>query len=469
MRVALINGPSADGSLFTREGRCTQRASIWSVQWPPVTLAYLAAIAKQADWAVDLYDCPAANITIHRLVGNLQDRPPALCAVAISTPSFHEDMRLAAAIKEAVPATRVAVFGVHATAMDREILHEHQAVDFIIRHEPEATFRELLAVVHDDRAAADVAGLTFRDGREPRRNPDRPYLDDLDALPWPDWSAIDRPRYRLPFSGRRFLCLMPQRGCPYHCSFCTAGTYHGHRLRRRSVADFIAEIEHTRGTYATDDFFVWAETFTLDRAFVLDLCRAMRRETPGIRWTCNSRTDTVDEELLCEMRAAGCWMISFGIESTDPAVLRGVNKNLRDHDPFAAVHLARRAGLKTLGHFILGLPGETRESLRRTMAAARRFDLDQAQFYTAAPFVGSPLYAHAVNAGYLADADLSRFSQDRASLGLPGLPPAAVDRARRRAIRRFYLRPRQILRVLALTRFGLVRQLWFELRRRFGG
>jgi hypothetical protein len=103
------------------------------------------------------------------------------------------------------------------------------------------------------------------------------------------------------------------------------------------------------------------------------------------------------------------------------------------------------------------------------MAAARRFDLDLAQFYTAAPFVGSPLYAHAVNAGYLADADLSRFSQDRASLGLPGLPPAAVDRARRRAIRRFYLRPRQILRVLALTRFGLVRQLWFELRRRFGG
>lgn len=468
MRVALINGPMPDGSLFMREGRCTQGSSIWSTQWPPISLAYLSAVARRDGHEPRLLDCPQSAITLDRLLDLLRDLRPGLCVLPVSTPTLDVDMETARRIREAVPGTRVAVLGVHATVMDLKVLADFPQVDWVIRNEPEQTFAALARSLERGEDPREVEGLSVRgQSGEPRQSPPRPPLEDLDELPFPDWGALDLERYRLPFSSRRFLILAPSRGCPYECSFCTAAPYYGHRVRRRSVGSMIHEIQHDRRRFGVDDFFMWAETFTLSRRYVLELCQAMIRHTPGIRWTCNSRTDTVDQEMLRAMARAGCWMMSFGLESTDTGVLDRMGKRLRSDDVATPVRLARAAGIRTVGHFVLGLPGDTPASMGRTIRSALALDLDFAQFYAAAPFVGSPLYDQAVEAGELEADDFASITQSSASLTLEGAHPRLVDLVRAGATLRFYLRPRQLLRLGSVVGpLGLPRQVARELARR---
>ena len=467
MRIALINGPMPDGSLFMREGRCTQGSSIWSTQWPPISLAYLSAVARREGHDPLLLDCPQSAINLRRLLHLLRDQRPGLCVLAVSTPTLEVDMETARRIRQAVPDTRLAIIGVHATVMDLEILARYPQVDFVIRHEPEQTFAELLRLLAQGEDPRDVEGLSLRGPGGPTQNPGRPFLPDLDDLPFPDWGALDVGRYRLPFSSRRFLILAPTRGCPYACSFCTAAPYYGQRVRRRTVGSLIQEIKHDRRLFGVDDFFMWAETFTLNRRFVLELCQAMIKETPGIRWTCNSRTDTVDVEMLQTMARAGCWMMSFGLESSDGDVLHRLGKKLRHDDVVTPVRQAREAGIRTVGHFVLGLPGDTPATMRRTIQSALELDLDFAQFYAAAPFVGSPLYDQAVSAGEISPEDFSRISQSSSSLNLRGAHPQLVDLVRAAATLRFYLRPRQVLRLGSVVgAVGLPRQVARELARR---
>ena len=468
MRVALINGPMPDGSLFMREGRCTQGSSIWSTQWPPITLAYLSALARRDGHQPLLLDCPQSAITLDRLLASLQQHQPDLCVLPVSTPSLEVDLETARRIRQALPAARLAVLGVHATVMDREVLAAAPQIDFVLRHEPELTFAALARALERGEDPRQIQGLSLRGAAgEPRQNPARASLMDLDELPFPDWGALDLGRYRLPFSRRRFLILAPSRGCPFDCSFCTAAPYYGHRVRRRSVGSLLEEIQHDRRRHGVDDFFMWAETFTLNRRFVMELCQAMIRHAPGIRWTCNSRTDTVDPELLRTMARAGCWMISFGLESTDGAVQDRMGKRLRSDDVATPLAQARAAGLRTVGHFVLGLPGETPASMGRTIRSALELDLDFAQFYAAAPFVGSPLYEQAVAAGDLRPGDFSRITQASASMSLAGAGPGLVDLVRAAATARFYLRPRQLLRLGSVVGpLGLPLQVVREVARR---
>ncbi len=472
MKIALVNGPLSDNASFTREGRCTQRASIWTTQWPPVTLAYLAAIALAAGHAPRVFDCPAAVISLRELLKILSQFKPDLCVLAFSTPSIADDTMTAHSIKETLPETAIAACGVHASVLDLELLRDNPPIDYVIRGEPEESFGELIEFQRQGEGLEDIRGLSLQGQNGPRRNPSRPFIENLDRLPFPAWEKVDRDLYSLPFRRQRQLCLSPHRGCPHHCSFCTAGAYYGHSLRFRSVESVIEEICRDRRDFHVHDFFIWADTFTIKKSFVMDLAEAMRRETPGIRWTCNSRTDTVDAQMLESMSAAGCWMISFGIESTDETVQAGIGKKLGSTDFRTPIQMARNAGMKTLGHFIFGLPGETPASMKRTLKDALASDLDFAQFYSAAPFVGSSLYETAMEKNYLPENAFGGIGQATASLWLPGLPPEAVNRMRGRAMLSFYFRPNQIARVLGLAGFGIFRQMvrvalrWWKAARR---
>ena len=296
-----------------------------------------------------------------------------------------------------------------------------------------------MARLDDVASWSGVAGLSYRSGDELERTADRPFLDELDALPDPAWHLFDLDVYRLPLKGSRFLMVTPHRGCPYPCSYCTAQTYYGAKLRRRSVERVRDEIRRNVEVHGVRDLFFWSDTFTIDKRYVIELCDAI--EPLGVTWASNSRVDTIDPELAAAMRRAGCWMISFGIESGDQASLDRVGKGATVEDAENAVRIAKEAGLKVAGHFVLGIPGETKESLDKTLALAERLPLDFEQFYCAVPFPGSRLYAEAKEKGWLKDAAFDRFRQDEALLELPGLSPEEVMAYRQRAYRRFYSRP----------------------------
>lgn len=466
MQVLLLNPPTREGKGFIREGRCTQEGGVWTTLWPPISLATIAAVLERDGHGVRALDAAATDYPRERLLTDIGNSPPDVIVWSTGTPSIDDDLALASEIKRASPRTKTAIFGTHVTALDQACMEATPDLDAIIRNEPEATVAEWIESLKTGSPTESVDGITFRAGSRVVRNPDRPFLSDLDALPDPAWHFFDLDAYRLPLKGSRFLMVAPHRGCPYPCSYCTAQTFYGAKLRRRSVERVAAEIERNIEELGVREFFFWSDTFTIDKRYVLALAETL--EPLGISWASNSRVDTIDAEMAGAMRRAGCWMVSFGVESGDQAALDAVGKGAKVEEAEDAVRVSKQAGLKVAGHFVLGIPGETRESLEKTLALARRLPLDFIQFYCAVPFPGSRLYETAKEKGWLAESDFSRFRQDEALLELPTLTREEVMLYRQKAYREFYLKPRVALGALSMLSPRFLKRMFVELGRFLG-
>ena len=460
-KILLLNPPHPEGKGFTREGRCTQEAGVWATQWPPVSLATTASFLESDGHILRVIDCPAVGFDRTRLGALAKTFQPDFVFWTTATPTLNDDLNLAGLIKKAAPDAVTGVFGTHVTALP-EVALKHPCIDAVVRREPEQTVREICLHGPDDWEGID--GLSFRDretGR-PRHNPDRGLIRPED-IPSPAWHHLDISRYRLPLKGRPFLIVAPIRGCPYICNFCTAPLYYGKRLRKRPVQAVVDEIESNMKRFKVKDFFIWADTFTADRGYVKEFSREIVARGLKMSWTCNSRVDTVDREMLSLMKEAGLWMISFGLESGNDNVLELTGKGITVAQSRDAVSMAHELGIKTSGHFVLGLPGETERSMNDTLTLALDLPLDIAQFYTAAPFPGTRLYDLASKKGWL-QAD-SPLAQDRAAMDLPGLPGQRVDAFRRYAYRRFYGRPGTVSRLLAMLEPGAIGNILVNMRR----
>jgi len=452
MRILLANPPASGNIEYIREGRCTQKRGFWSTLWPPVTLATVAAVLLRDGHEVEVMDCAAQQISVTDFLSRLEGGTFNLAVWTTGTPSIADDLHLAESIREISPQTATAVLGTHVSVLAAECLRDHEALDYVIRGEPEETISDLARSLADGSGQASVLGISWRDRHGAvTLNPDRRFLEDLDSLPFPAWDKLDMSRYRLPLKGRPFLAVAPARGCPWNCSFCTAPIYYGHRVRKRSATSVVSEIKYIKSEYNIDDVFFWAETFTIDREHVVELCDTLIGSCTAVRWTCNSRVDTVDTELLALMARAGCWMVSYGIEAADDTVLASIGKRTTKSQARDAIRWTKLAGMRTVGHFILGFPGETLDSLQRTLDFSKELDLDFAQFYCAVPFPGTTLYKNARDNGLLVGVEWNRFRQDTAVLGSPQLPGHLVEAFCAKGYRSFYGRPRQVARLLRLA------------------
>ncbi len=448
--VLLLNPPHPAGRGFTREGRCTQVSGVWGTQWPPVTLATAAAWLLEDGHRVLVRDCPAAMIGCDRLDTIVREFRPDFVFWSTGTPTLSFDLSIAKIIKDAAPHAMTGVLGTHVTALPEEAL-SNPGVDLVIRREPEATIRELCSVPQNLEA---VQGISYLNGDRVIHTPDRPFIDP-EYIPAPAWELLNTGHYRLPLSGKPFLITAPIRGCPFRCTFCTAPIYYGKRLRKRPVELVLDEIVRGKKRFGIKNFFIWADTFTADKNYVHDFCSKIVDRGIDISWTCNSRVDTVDTEMLSLMKRAGLWMISFGIESGDEHVLKGCDKGITAEQSRLAVHAAEALKIRTAGHFIFGLPGETRRSMKKTLEMALSLPLDIAQFYAAAPFPGTRLAEEGLRRGWLKSRE--DFSQSGAAMELEGLSATEVDGFRSRAYRKFYTRPSTMMKIFTMTRPGAVR------------
>ena len=447
MKILIFNPPAPDGSKMNREGRCTQKASIWGTQWPPLTLATTAALLEEDDHQVIVRDFPAAGGSAKDLIALVDREQPDFAFWATGTPSLDADLSWGAVIKELSGHTRTGVFGTHVTARTETALG-HPGIDVVIRHEPELIIRNICRPAQPDLAA--VKGISFSDATgEIITNPDEDFLAPED-IPAPAWHLLPSLPYTLPLKRRPFLIVAPVRGCPFSCNFCTSSIYYGRALRRRPVKHVLDEIATNIKRHGIRDFFIWADTFTADRNYVLSFCRGIHERNLDISWTCNSRVDTIDRDLLATMKKAGLWMMSFGIESGSDSILQRSGKGITTAQSRHAVEIAHFLGIRLAGHFMFGLPGETDATLQQTTDFALSLPLDIAQFYAAAPFPGTPFYDEAVQKKWL---DATRCSSQASSvLHLPGLSPDAVNRAKKKAYLRFYLRPRIVYGLLSLMK-----------------
>ncbi len=448
MRVLLLNPPPEQGVNVIREGRCMQRTDAWTTVWSPVSLATVAAVLRDEGFEVRIRDGSVEDISGEDVSREVRDWQPSLVVINTATTSIDQDIAVAALVKDAAPACRTLVMGIHPSTLPDECFAINDRLDIIVRGEPEYSIRDAAAAISEDRSLEGIPGLSYRRDGIVHHNERRPFIEDLDELPFPAWDLVDTGRYRLPFTGKRYLLVASARGCPYACTFCASKAYYGARVRKRSPARIVDEISWIRDSFGIRDFLFWAESFTNDQDYAIATAREMIDRNLDVSWVCNSRVDTVSPEFLRTIKEAGCWMIGFGIESGSQEILDAVKKKTTITDVVTAVRMAHEGGLEVTGHCILGLPGETEESLQMTIDLARFLRLDYAQFYCAVAFPGSELYEQSIENGWLGETDWKYFEQNTSILSTPSLSTEQVMAARDRAYLSFYRQPHVVMKTL---------------------
>lgn len=465
--VLLVNPPTPDGGLWIRTQHRVGRRSRENMVWPQVSLAQMAALLHP-DYSVKVLDANAERMGWPEFTLLLDKFRPRYFVTQVTAPTLENDMR-GCFLARARGAKTIA-FGTHVTPLPRETMAVYPALDFVLVGEPDLTLRDLLDHLegrfderssllrqlfaeHDaayqpgkreDGSAAldEVKGLAWRRNGKVVVNVPRPFIANLDRLPMPMHELLPLQQYRMPLIKGPFTFVVTSRGCPAGCTFCIKHVSYQYTTRLRSPALLVEEMWHLK-QLGIHNLHMYADLFTVNRDQVVDLCRQMIDEGLDVRWTCNSRVDYVDEEMLGLMAQAGCWYISWGIESANEQVLRRAHKGISPERAERALRWARNAGIKNWGYFIIGLPGETEESIRQTIAFAKKLPLDIALFHVAAPYPGTPFFFEVVEKGWFRPG--TRWEQvdmDRETvLDYPGLPAEQLLYWQKRAFREWAVRP----------------------------
>ncbi|MHB8793792.1 MAG: B12-binding domain-containing radical SAM protein [Thermoleophilia bacterium] len=453
MRVLFLNPPPVEGINVVREGRCMQRTGAWTSVWAPVSLATTAAVLRNLDFEVKIADCSVEDMDQRGLSDLIASWKPGLVVINTATPSIDSDIAVASLVRSANPESRSMAMGIHPSALPDSCFEIDASLDMVVQGEPEYTIREAALALRGGEPLAGVSGLSYRDeAGEVQHNRKRPHIRNLDKLPFPAWDLIDTGKYRLPFSGKRFLLVATARGCPYACTFCANKVYYGAKLRRRSPQRIVDEMEWANAEFGIRDFLIWSESFTTDQEYAIETAEEITRRGLDIDWVCNSRVDTVSPQLLKAIKQAGCWMIGFGIESGSQEILDSVRKGTTIGQAVQAVRMAHEVGLEVTGHCILGFPGETEATMQKTIDFTKFLKLDYVQFYCAVAFPGSKLYDHCQESGWLDDSDWKFFEQNFSVITTPQLRADQVMAAREKAYRDFYLQPHVVMNTVRKVR-----------------
>jgi len=457
--VLLLQPPTGS---YRRDDRCQSRVEDQTIQinFPPMDLAYHAAVLRHEGFSCLVRDYSTRGTPMEKALDEIREIRPAFVFFSSTQPTQRNDLAFAGKIRSASEDVAIILRGESATYRDEEILTQFPQVEYILRGESEETLAELVGCIQgrNDLSLDRIAGLSFtREGRV-AKTPDRPFIKDLDSLPWPARDLLDQSLYRSPETGNVMTTLHAARGCPYPCIFCPAPLASGRPVRMRSVSDLVEEIRHCVDEHGIREFLFHGDTFTYSKKWVLELCAAVDEAWLDVRWGCNSRVDTIDLEMLEAMKRAGCWVIGFGVESGHEETLEKIRKAATREDIVNAFKLCRQAGIRSHAFFVFGFPWEGPEHLKADLKLAREIDPDFFDLNIAYPLPGTELEAMVRERG-----SVDRELVDQGGYGLPAtrtdfLSREELERWRRKALLSLYLRPGYILRTLVHA--GSPRKAW---------
>jgi radical SAM superfamily enzyme YgiQ (UPF0313 family) len=425
-----------------------QSVDSWAAIWPPLTLAILASIAKKYG-ETRLIDWNVEDMSIDEMLEAVVSFTPDIIVSCPTFPSIESDAFFAEKVKECCPEIVILGFGVFFTLLEETSLRDIKSYDVAIYGEPEATFEELLVNYQSSGKIIPIQGLIWRESDQVKKGDPRPFIQDIDTIPMASRDLFKNERYKLPHNGHPFTLVNVARGCPYPCIFCTANIYYGKKLRHHSVEYVINEIEMCIKEHGIQDFLFWEEVFTLEKSFGIALCDEIIRRGLKISWMTTTRADLIDEDILRKMKAAGCTLLGMGIESCSQEILNNAKKNETVEQIVKAIKLCKKVKIPTMGHFIFGLPGETELTAQETIKFIRTLGLDYMQCYCAVPIPKTPLGEMAREKGWITAKNWSEYDYGGSSvMNIGSVSPADVDRYRQTAFRKFYLRPKFILKQL---------------------
>ncbi|HKZ68621.1 MAG TPA: radical SAM protein [Anaerolineales bacterium] len=474
--ILLVNPPTPDGGLWIRTQHRVGRRTRENMVWPQVSLAQMAALLHPA-YTFKIVDANAERMGWKEFEALLDKYKPRYYLTQCTAPTLQNDM-FGCFLAKARGAITIA-FGTHVTPMPRETLHAYPTLDFVVVGEPDLTIRDLLdhfdnsfdrrdalinkifaehdpiyqpSMTDDSKPMVEgIKGVAWRRGNEIVVNPTRPFIKDLNDLPIPLHEHLPLKKYLMPMIKGPFTFIVTSRGCTAGCTYCIKHVSYQYGVRLRSPEKLLEEIVLLKNL-GIHHIHMYADLFTVSRDQVVALCKLLIENNVGITWTCNSRVDYVDEEMLQLMGKAGCSLISWGIESGSEQVLKHARKGAYPDKAERALRWAKQAGIMNWGYFIIGLPTETEATIRQTIDFAKRLPLDIALFHVAAPYPGTPFFFEVVREGWFRPG--TRWEQvdmDKGTvLDYPGLPAERLLYWQKRAFREWAFRPGPILTYLKM-------------------
>lgn len=482
MAVVLLVNPPERSELST----------VMGIKSPPLGLMSLAAYLEKNGVPVEILDANILGYGPRRAALEARRSGAGIVGLTATTPIVKSAIATMEAIREEAPHVVGVMGGVHPTFMPQEVLGSCPALDVVVRGEGEETLLELARSLDGfsweglggrspgsarrsqfAERVSRVAGTACREpgGDAVRLAPQRQLIRDLDSLPFPARHLVPFERYIIRGRETAIGSMVTSRGCPFACGYCSSSRILGTGFRCRSAANVADEVELLRDRYGLPEVEIVDDIFTLNRKRAAEFAREMRGRRLDVRWVASSRVDTVDRELMAEMKRGGLCKIYFGVESGSQRVLDLMRKRVTLGKVRAAFKAAKECMVKTIGSFMFGYPGETVAEMGETVRVATELDPDYAQFTVLTPYPGTPIYDRLKAARLLATEDWDQYTILRPVIKYEafGYTAPVLRRVLARAYMRFYLRPSYVARhlhilplILGTLARGKVHGLRFE-------
>ncbi len=447
-KIIFINPPV---TLTERYGKLAQGGT----NTAPLGLATLASVTRNQGYQTEIIDPLPSQLSQQEIIEKIQKAQPKWVGFTATAISIHKAAELAGSLKRFAPKIITIIGGAQLSALPEEMMEEFPDFDLGVLGEGEQTILELLNCLHKKGELNEINGLVIRENGKLRLTKDREYIKDLDRIPLPAWDLLPdiRKHYQpAAFNSRRFPAssILTSRGCPGKCTFCDLSVFKN--TCRSFSAEYVMEmIRILRNNYGIREISIHDDNFLMFRPRLIKVCELLIGQRWNLSWSCNGRIDQVTPEILSLIRRAGCWQIGYGIESGSEEILKRIRKGINIEQITSAVRWTQEARIRVRGYFILGCPGETKETMMKTIDFAKRLGVDDFQVTYFTPFPGSEAFLNADRYG--------TFTRDyrRMTTWFPVFVPKALTRETlegyyRKAFREFYLRPKIIWSYLRTIR-----------------
>lgn len=445
MKIFLLTPP------FSERERYGKLSAVGTL-YPPLGLAYIAAVAEKEGHAVSVIDSEATGETFEEIYARLESFQPDLIGMPTFLNTIQRCFVIADEAKKRLPQTKIVLGGVQVTLNPDEAINR-ESVDYLVIGEGESCFRDLLTCLQKNIPLHQVRGLVWKDNGKAVFNQPQSLIKDLDSLPFPARHLFPMKMYHSSsqLRGKNTIHMMTSRGCPFRCSYCTSHLTFGKSFRYHGSQRVVWEMLEIKEKYGADTIQFYDESFTLNRARVIQLCDEILKQKLKISWACFTRVNLVDEELLKKMHSAGCYQIFYGVEAATQRLLDIIKKDITLEQIENAFKWTRRAGIETLASLMIGLPTETREEALKTIDLVIKINADYAQWQKTTPFPGTELYDICEKHGKILTKDWTKFTAWNEIVYVTnGRTREDILEIERLAFRRFYLRPSYILKRLPM-------------------
>lgn len=453
-KAILVNPPNPPGYVSNKDsmGGFGQLFPPGAPPFPPLDLPYLAAYLLREGFEVEAIEAGALGLSTAQVCETVKTishgKDSLMVVVRTSLPTIDWDLSVCAEIRRTTPNVVIGVYGGAVPALSFRIQRD-ATIDFAVLGEPDEPVAELMR----GDPADQVRGLLTRDPGGWTSSGERKAQRDLDSLPFPRWDLLPYERYVIPKSSTtgklRFLPMLTSRGCPFGCSYCPYPVGQGLKWRYRSPRNVVDEMERLVRDFGVEYTIFRDPMFSLNQERVVEISEEIVRRGLRIRWACETRVDCLEESTIASMAKAGCAGINFGVESSDPEIQKGVDRKPILVDEFVRkVGICRKHNIRTFAFFIVGLPGDTVETILSTMKFALRIRASWVQFTVATPFIGTKLHQWATGHGFIPADRYQIISSHEGSTGNENLSAAQVHSLHRFA---------QILQNNLINRRGLLK------------